>query len=383
MSKVAINREVLQWALDRSNQTAEGLAHSLPEIGQWLEGVSQPTLRQLEKLARVTLTPFGFLLLDKPPEERLPIPHYRTLADNAVDRPSPDLLETIRSMQRRQAWMREYVIEEGQAPRTYVNSAEMTEKPTAIAARIRATLAFQDNWAEHEPNWSEAARKLREAIDHLGILVVVNGIVGNNTHRKLDPKEFRGFVLVDQYVPLMFVNGADGKAAQMFSLAHELAHIFLGSSAAFDLRDMLPAQAKIEQLCNQVAAEFLVPELRLRNIWRKAQAEPEPYQYLARYFKVSELVVARRALDLGLISRVSFFAFYEAYQADERRDAKRPQSGGNFYAVQGLRVGNRLATTVIRAVKEGRLLYSEAYALTGLHGRTFQEFAAQVYGERV
>jgi Zn-dependent peptidase ImmA (M78 family) len=179
---------------------------------------------------------------------------------------------------------------------------------------------------------------------------------------------------VDDYAPLVFVNGADGKAAQMFTLAHELAHVFIGSSAAFDLRDMLPAADPTEQTCNRVAAELLVPESELRQLWPVVRHDPEPFQAVARHFKVSVLVAARRALDLGLIGKSEFLDFYGAYQEDERRTAGRKSEGGDFYATQNARVGRRFARTVIRAVKTGRLLYTEAYRLTGLYGKAFDRY---------
>ena len=211
-----------------------------------------------------------------------------------------------------------------------------------------------------------------------GVLVVVNGIVGNNTHRKLDPNEFRGFVLVDDYAPLVFVNGADAKAAQMFTLAHELAHVLLGSSAAFDLREMRPADDPVELACNRAAAEFLVPADQLRRIWPSMRGAPEPFNAAARRFKVSALVAARRALDLELVATNDFLTFYREYQRDERRATARRPEGGDFYANQNFRVGRRFASTVVRAAREGRLLYSEAYNLTGLYGDTFERYAASL-----
>lgn len=204
--------------------------------------------------------------------------------------------------------------------------------------------------------------------------MVVNSIVGNNTRRKLDPSEFRGFVLVDDYAPLVFLNGADGKAARMFTLAHELAHVWFGTSAAFDLRELQPADDKIEKGCNRVAAEFLVPEEELRQIWPSVCKEAEPFQALARRFKVSELVVARRALGLEFITRNEFLDFYQDYQTKERFAAQGSE-GGDFYATQNLRIGRRFAEAVVCAVREGRLLYKEAYELTGLYGKTFEQYA--------
>jgi Zn-dependent peptidase ImmA (M78 family) len=277
-------------------------------------------------------------------------------------------------MQTRQAWMHEFLIEQHNDRLLFVGSSRLNESPQMIADRIRLTLGFERGWAAQHSTWTDALRALRNAMEAIGILLVVNGITGNNTHRKLDPQEFRGFVLVDNFAPLVFVNGADGKAAQMFTLAHELAHVWFGSSAAFDLRQLLPADDPTEQACNQVAAEFLVPERELREVWPSARRDPEPFQAIARHFKVSVLVAARRALDLALIRRPEFLDFYEAYQEDERRTAAQRPEGGDFYATQNSRVGRRFAQAVARAVKEGQLLYSEAFRLTGLYGKAFDRY---------
>jgi Zn-dependent peptidase ImmA (M78 family) len=378
MSRVAVKKSILRWAVDRSLLTVDDLQNKLPKIRQWIDGESRPTLRQLETLAKATYTPLGFFFLEEPPQDRLPIPHFRTLSDEGLQKPSPNLLETIQTMKHRQSWMREFLIEQGQEYLPYVRSARLEEQPAYIAQRIRSTLGFGEGWAAQQRTWTDALRVQRETIEEAGILVVVNGVVGNNTYRKLDPSEFRGFVLVDEYAPLVFVNGKDSKAAQMFTLAHEVAHVFYGSSAAFDLREMQPADDPIEQVCNRVAAEFLVPENELSKVWDSIKNDTEPFQMLARQFKVSVLVAARRALDLRLINSGEFFEFYRNYLDDERRKAKRRQPWGDLHKTQDLRVGKRFASTVIRAAREGKLLYSEAYQLTGLYGKTFESYASHI-----
>lgn len=382
MGRVAINEGVLLWAIDRAGLTPDGLQSKFPKIRQWVDGETQPTRRQLESLAKATLTPFGFFFLSEPPEVRLPIPFFRTLGDKTPSRPSPDLIDTIQLMQRRQEWMREFLIEEGQEPLPIAWSAQPDAPPISVADHIRHALRLDEGWAAQQRTWEEALRVLRETMEDAGIIVIVNGVVGNNTHRKLNPSEFRGFVLVDKYAPLVFVNGVDAKAAQMFTLAHELAHVFFGSSAAFDLREMQPADDPIEQACNRVAAEFLVPERELRQIWSSVKNDPEPFQTIARQFKVSTLVAARRAMDLQLIQKEAFFDFYRAYQRDERerRAATPPSKGGDFHLIQNLRVGRRFALAVARAAKEGTLLYSEAYRLTGLYGKTFDSYMNSLGG---
>ena len=213
MTTVAVSKEVLYWAMGRSGLTTGDLQNKFPKIEQWIFGKSQPTLRQLESLAKATSTPLGFFFLQRPPEECLPIPHFRTLGDEDVHKPSPELLETVHLMQQRQSWMREYLVEQGQEPISFVRSARLNEQPAMIANQMRHILDFDEEWAASYSTWTDALRALREAIEEAKILIVVNGIMGNNTHRKLDPSEFRGFVLVDDYAPLVFVNGADTKAA--------------------------------------------------------------------------------------------------------------------------------------------------------------------------
>ena len=162
-------------------------------------------------------------------------------------------------------------------------------------------------------------------VENAGLLVVVNGIVANNTHRKLNPLEFRGFVLVDEYAPLAFLNGSDGKAAQMFTMTMSSRTFRLGSSAAFDLRNLQPTDERTERACDRVAAEFLVPHAELRALWASAKGNKQPYQVVALHFKVSEIVAARRLRDLRLISKGAFFEFYEHYLEQERRSHRGKQ----------------------------------------------------------
>ncbi|MCX5662154.1 MAG: ImmA/IrrE family metallo-endopeptidase [Planctomycetota bacterium] len=373
MNKVTVNPKLLQWASDRSSKGQSELEGRFPKLGLWLAGEDAPTLNQLEQFSKATATPLGFLFLKSPPVERLEIPHYRTLNDKIVRAPSTELLDTLHTMQRRQAWLHDYLLEEGREQVSLVKCANPKENVNVVAGRVRDLLKLESNWAAQSRTWSDALRVLQDAMSEAGIVVVVNGVVGNNTHRVLDVEEFRGFVLVDNYAPLVFINGADSKSAQMFTLAHELAHVAFGSSAAFDLRQMQPAGDAIEQACNRVAAEFLVPEALLRKMWK--DDEDDPYDTVARTFKVSQIVAARRLLDLALITRDDFLEFYRRYVSQERKQKDLAASGGNFHATSPQRVGKRFAMELVRALGEGRILHTEAYRLTGLSGKSFRELA--------
>ncbi len=241
---------------------------------------------------------------------------------------------------------------------------------------MRRTLGVAGGWANEESTWTDAMMRLRQKIESAGILIVANGVVGNNNHRKLDPNEFRGFVLSDVYAPLVFINGADFKSAQMFTIAHEVAHLWINREGVSNFEAMQPPPIRVEQWCNQVAAEFLIPADELSEAWKHARQSKEPYQTLAARFKVSTIVAARRVLDLDLITKKEFFQFYEGYQKDERRKKEtKKNKGGDFWNTQNVRVGERFGAAVVRAAKEGRLLYREAYQLTGLSGKTFDRFA--------
>jgi Zn-dependent peptidase ImmA (M78 family) len=376
--RVDVNPRLLRWARDRAGLPVDALLQRFPKLPEWEAGTVKPTLRQLEAFAGATAAPFGYLFLPDPPQEMLPIPDFRTLDDRPMRSPSPDLIDTIFEMQRRQAWLREERIEAGYEQLSFIGSVTAQAQPATVAAAMRRTLGAVAGWADLHGTWTDALAWLRNRAEMTGVVVVTNGIVGNNTHRKLDPDEFRGFVLTDDYAPFVFLNGTDGKAAQMFTLAHELAHLWINQAAVFNLHNMQPAPDPRERFCNAVAAEFLIPEQELRRAWSDVGQTPQRFRVLARRFKVSELVVARRVLDARLITRDAFFRFYSGYQEDERRRAERRPSGGDFYATQDSRVGRVFAEAVARAVKEGRLLYRDAFELTGLRGATFDRYVATV-----
>jgi Zn-dependent peptidase ImmA (M78 family) len=378
MNRVAINSQLIRWAVERSGQDERVLLERFPKLPQWESGELQPTFRQLQDFSKATLTPFGSFFLANPPQEKLPVPDFRTIRSQRPRRPSAALLETIYQMQRRQEWMREYLIEEGAEPLSFISTITLASSSVAAAENIRRILGMEDGWAERHQTWSNALLGLRRSVEDKGVLVVINGIFGNNTHQPLDPDEFRGFVLCDRYAPLIFINGADFKSAQMFTLAHELAHLWLGTGGVFNLPDLQPSEDAVEAFCNRVAAEVLIPTTELESGWPKARIATDPYGALARQFKVSPIVAARRLLDQSLISRKAFYEFLNSYLADEERRASKPSTGADFYRTQALRVGHRFGGAVIRAARAGKLLYQDAYRLTGLYGRTFDQFAQEL-----
>lgn len=331
MATVAIRTEMLVWARERAALTVDDLAAKQPlkRLPLWERGKAQPTFKQLEAFAKATHVPIGYLFLPEPPDEPLPIPDFRTVAGAVPRRPSPDLLDTIYTMQRRQAWFHETLASGEADPAGFVGSARLSDDPEAVGREMRRITGLTDGWARGLRTWREALSRLRRSLEQLRVMAVINGIVGNNPHRPLDVDEFRGFALSDPLAPLIFVNGADAKSAQMFTLAHELAHLWLGLGGVSGFDTLLPGGRDVEDWCNRAAAEFLVPAAEMEEAWRASTRDREAFRTLAGRFKVSPIVVARRALDLRLVDRETFFAFYRAYVEEERTRSART-SGGAF-----------------------------------------------------
>ncbi|MCY4235485.1 MAG: ImmA/IrrE family metallo-endopeptidase [Cyanobacteria bacterium MAG CAR2_bin_4] len=348
-----------------------------PKLEAWEAETSQPTMGQLEDFAKKTRTPFGFLFLPEPPEMPLPFADFRRVENQRRQGVSPELMDTIHLMRRRQTWLREEQIEAGVAPLAFVGSARLADDPATTGRDMRRVLGFQDGWTGLATTWTAAVGALRNAIEGLGIMAVINGIVGNNTWRKLDVQEFRGFALSDPYAPLIFVNGADAKSAQMFTLAHELAHVWLGDvgEGLSGFQGLEPDGGEVERFCDQAAAEFLVPAVEIRDAWQGGADPGTAFENLARRFKVSPVVIGRRAMDLCLVEAEQFFNFYNDHTQREYQQRQSETGGGDFYHNQNPRVGQLFASRVIRAAKEGRIGFKEAYGLTGLNGGAFQTYA--------
>ncbi len=381
MPTVQVNPVLLQWAVDRSGLDLDDLRKPFPKVEDWLTGQRLPTFRQLQDFAKRTMTPFGMLLLSEPPVEDLGIPDFRTMGDSKVFRPSPNLLATIDEIRRRQDFVRDVRIEDGFEPLEFVGSRQPRGNIVSAANHIRKRLGLLPQWAETLGTWQDALLHLRRVTENVGILVFSSSVVGLNNSRPLDPEEFRGFVLVDDIAPAIFLNDGDTKSARMFTLAHELVHVWIGQDALVNLSDFMPAHNDTEKFCNAVAAEFLVPEHKLMERWAEAQATDNPFANISRWFKVSPVVAARRALNLNLISETEFFRFYRQDRAAffKCKKADKEKLGGpSFYVVQQARLGRPFAEAIVRSVREGRLLYSQAHRLIGMKGETFNRFAEQV-----
>ncbi len=370
--KVNINRGLLIWAVQRAGYDVDDFAIKTPQFDEWIKEKNQPTLKQLEEFSRKVYVPLGYLFLSAPPNEEIPIPFFRTGNENPrVDKISLNVYNTIQILQERQSWLTDYLSDSDYDDLDFVGKFSVETPYQSIVKDIKQTLGLTDNWASKFDTWEEALSDLTVQVEEAGIIVTFNGIVGNNTRRAIKLSECRGFVLVNKKAPFLFINSKDAKATQMFTIAHELAHIWIGETAGFNHKQMIPANDPIEILCDQVAAEFLVPEGFLTEKWK----EESNFKHLSKLFKVSQIVIARRALDLNLITKPEFFDFYDNYiESLKLKKDNSKTSGGNFYATAKKRISLRFASYVNNAVKENHLLYRDAYRLTTLKGNTYNKF---------
>jgi Zn-dependent peptidase ImmA (M78 family) len=360
MMRVAVEPAILNWAIERAGDRASSLYERFPNLSLWQKGDARPTLKQLETFAKAAYLPVGYFFLTDPPDETLPIPDMRTVGGRGVQRPSPDLLDVIYLCQRRQSWYHEYAESIGEEPREFVGSARITTSADRVAGDIAQRLGFSVDRRRECGTWEDALRLFVLQAESAGVLVMISGIVGGNTHRTLNPEEFRGFALAGKLAPLVFINGADAKAAQMFTLAHELAHLWLGRSALSNATPASSPTGRVETWCNRVAAELLVPLEELRAELGKS-SPLESLHTLTRTFKVSTLVILRRLVDAGALSRDQFHKSYAGELAKSK--APKRSSGGDFYLTQPTRLSRRFARAVIASTLEGQTLFRDAFQM--------------------
>lgn len=379
MIRVPVNPALLQWARERSGRDADALQKKFPKLEQWQRQEAQPTFKQLEDFAKATYTPIGFFFLREPPEESIPIPDFRTMRHEQVERLTADLLDAIYLCQQRQDWYRDHARAIGEPPLAFIGSLSVHADVVEAAATIRSALRFDVQARRNARSWEEALAQFRRQAESVGILVMTSGIVGSNTHRPLDPAEFRGFALSDDLAPLVFINGADTKSAQMFTLAHELAHLWLGQSALTDSTARQAANHQIERWCNRVAAELLVPMAAFREQYRREAPRENEMKRLAGVYKVSTLVILRRMHDAGGMTRDQLWDAYDAELARLRR-LQAAGAGGDFYHTTIARTGERFAAALVVSTLEGNTLFREAYRLLGTARRPVFDALAQHLG---
>ncbi len=379
IQKLLISPNILRWARERAGLDLSDLAKSFPKITEWENGQSAPTSRQLDKFAKRVHVPVSYLFLPKPPKEKLPLADFR--ADNFPSRPSPDLLDTIDDCQWRQDWFRNFSRINGYPSVNIVGKKKTMSSVVAAAKTMRKLLNFPIDEQKECKTWQNMRRVFIQKADNAGVLVMSSGIVKNNTRRILNPNEFRGFALVDEIAPLVFINGKDSKQSQIFTLAHELAHILLGESALSNI-GVDPWHEnfnnKKEIWCNEVAAEFLIPADELCQDSARNMSVEKEIDLATKCFNVGKLISLRRFLDVKKITRKKFNSLFHdeieqlnSKNKKELREKQLPQSTAKkrvsniVPSIMQSRVGTRFARALVEDTLEGKTMYRDAMYMLG------------------
>lgn len=365
-----VTREMISWAIKRSRETPDSVAHKLnvktEKLIAWERGDTRPSFRQAQVLAKKLRIPFGYLYLSTPPAENLPLPDLRTVAGATPHKPSPDFLDILYDVFRKQEWYRKYLEEENALPVPFVGKFNLDDDPNAIAANIRDTLGIDDKLRQECHSWEEFLKEFVYRAEKARVLVLRSGIVGSNTHRKLDVEEFRGFAISDNLAPLIFINENDFKAAQIFTLAHELVHLWIGMSGVSNPNYMLRSKQQqhiIDQRCDGIAAEILIPGDDFLIRWSDFDGLDDNLNRLSRHYRVSAFVVLRRAHEFDKIPDDTFQTKYQELLA---RSKKKGGGGGDYYSLVLSRNSAVLTNSLILAASEGRLLPTEAARLLNI-----------------
>ncbi len=352
-------------------------------VDAWEHGDQLPTFRQARTLAQKLRIPFGYLYLQKPPAEEMPLADFRA-AGRSQSEPSPNLLDHLNDVLGKQQWLREHRVSEDAGELPFVGSFDITDSETVVADDIRNTLDV-DGARQDAHNWEEFLRNLIRKAEESGIMVMRSGVVGSNNLQPLDSTEFRGFSISDRVAPLVFINSLDFKGAQIFTLVHEMAHIWTGrggvSNPDYGLRSELP-DSSMERFCNRVAAETLVPGSDFLLRWQSDNTPLDDIlESLRKYYKVSMMVILLQALGSNLIP-ISEYQMRYAQLAEQAHEAAKAddESGGDFYRTLIARHGRSFTEALISSAAQGTTLSSEAAYMLGVKIKTLSGIAEHLYG---
>ena len=272
---VNIEPEIIKWALSQTQKEKLG-DKLMSHITQWLNGTKTPTFNQIEDFSRKANIPLGYFFLQTPPVEQLDLLEYRTVDSIQLVNPSRNLIDTVHEMENIQDWMRDYRQDLGYDTLTIVGCMKNSGNVQTIVNRIRKDLELDIKWYERCKDSRDAFGVIRSQVEACGVIVMMNGIVGKNTHRTLDINEFRAFAMIDEWAPLIFINAADSNGARLFSLLHEVAHIWIGLDDLYnDRHNRVDGVSSVEVLCNAVAGELLVPKYIFLDKWDDNAADIE------------------------------------------------------------------------------------------------------------
>lgn len=379
MSTANINPEMLIWARERLGFSVAEFAGKLGKteerLLEWELSQRPLTFKQAMTFAEKAHIPFGYLFLAQPPKEEMPLPDLRTVDGHGVQQPSAELFDLVKLMVQRQEWYKEYLKQQLVEPCKIVGNFSTRYDVTAIVADMRRELDVGEH--PNRGSWEDYYRDLVEKVEAIGILVMRQSDLGHFT-RPLQVSEFRGFAIADTFAPMVFVNHADAPGARLFTLIHELCHIWIGQSGISD--GDAQAHRKEEVLCNAVAAEFLVPKTEFTRLWHPSLENwRENLSILESHFHVSKWVLARRALTCNYITENEYVRFITD-EKDAHKKRKNSGSGPSYYKTKKAQISQRFSKAVVSQALNGQMLLRDAAQLLVMKPSNISKFAQELKG---
>lgn len=377
MTKALINKKMLTWARERAGLDTFAFAKKMrvdeERVIEWEDGTESITFAKAMEFAKKAYIPFGYLFLNEAPEERLPIPDLRTVDGRGVGKPSAELFDLIKLMLDRQDWFKDYLISNLADPVGCVGRASLNHSVDDVVEDIRAFLEVAPH--PNRGKWDDYYRDLVSRIENIGISVMRQSDINHHT-RPLNVEEFRGFALCDDYAPMIFVNDADAPGARLFTLIHELCHIWLNQSG---ISDGDPANKREEEIfCNAVAAEFLVPGNEFKPKWSFDVGDwRENLPELEAHFHVSKWVIARRALTFQFIDRENYSKFIRN-EREAYKNRERGSGGPSYYTTKKSQISRNFSAAVVAEATTGRIMLKEAASLLSMNPSNVMEFSRRM-----
>lgn len=376
-----IQPNLLLWAVERASATIDVLSKKLQvkeeKIKKWLDGEDKPTFKQAQKLAKTLGVPFGYLFLSEIPKEKLPLPDLRTIKDEPTYQISPIFKELLYDLDRKQRWYKEYIIENSADSLAFIGKFSLKSPKEEIVVDIKQQLQWNQNF--NKSSKENYITSISKSAERLGILVMRSSYLGASTQKSLNVDEFRGLAISDEYAPLIFVNTADAKSAQIFTLAHELAHLWIGKSGISDLQMFINFDNQIEKFCNEIAAELLVPTNEFISLWNHDKSIAYNSKNLADNYLVSYVMIAKKAYDLQFIDYNEYSNFYQQQLRKWKEIKKEKSRGGDYYRNTPIRTSKLFSESVISATLEGKLLYRDATKLLNIKKMTtFDKYIKEI-----
>lgn len=386
--KAHITPDVFRWARESAHisEVAAATKVSIPteKLKEWEIGISQPTIKQAQTLAKFYKRPFALFFLPEIPKDFQPLQDFRKMGSKPLSTAS---IFIIREIQQKQSWISEVYQENKESKLQFVGKFSVKDRPETIAEDILRTLDIQPgNYSSDNP--------IKEWIDKAeakGIFISRTSFI--HSRLKLDSEEIQGFAIADQYAPFVFINSEDWAAPQLFTLVHELAHIWIAETGiSNEIEQEVVNRNKIhpvELFCNEIAANALIPKTEINNIVSTSFRSSKEIFRASKAFGVSSFAIIVRALNLKLILMDEYqklkkeinndFADFVEREEQKKIKQKEKSGGPNYFLLQLNRNSRLFTQTVLDAYRGGFIEPTRASSLLNVQINKFDKLETQLY----